>query len=134
MCRSRNNLNVLVADDNIIKAMKVKKALEFNGIREIQLVRHQAAVWEKIREGEENGKQIDLVVTDMHYPLVAGQEADHNAGFILLDELKRRGEDIPVIICSSVNYIEPTALGCVWYSELRDMEEDFRKVLMRLIK
>ena len=84
--------------------------------------------------GEENGKQIDLIVTDMYYPLAAGQEADHNAGFILLDELKRREKAIPVIIGSSVNYSEPSALGCVWYSEIRDMEEDFRKVLMRLIK
>ena len=126
------NLRVLVADDNIIKSMDIKKALEFNGIKDIKLVGNQESVWEEIEKGEENGKEIDLIVTDMHYPLNPGQEADHNAGFILLNELKRKGKDIPVIICSSINYNEPTALGCVWYNKLADIDFDFREVLKRL--
>ena len=124
-----HNLRVLVVDDNIIKSMDIKKALEFNGIRDIQLVGNQAAVWEKIEKGEESDKKIDLIVTDMHYPLNPGQVADHNAGFILLDELKRKGKDIPVIICSSINYREPAALGCVWYSKLTDIDFDFKEIL-----
>ena len=126
------NLRVLVADDNIIKSMDIKKALEFNGIKDIKLVGNQEAVWEEIEKGEEDGKEIDLIVTDMHYPLSPRQEADHNAGFILLDELKRKGKDIPVIICSSINYNEPAALGCVWYNKLADMDFDFQEVLKRL--
>ena len=74
------NLRVLVVDDNIIKSMDIKKALEFNGIKNIKLVGNQEAVWEEIAKGEEDGKKIDLIVTDMHYPLYPGQEADHNAG------------------------------------------------------
>ena len=84
------NLRVLVADDSIMKSMDIKKALEFNGIRDIKLVGNQEAVLEEIAKGEEDGKEINLIVTDMHYPLSPGQEADHNAGFILLDELKRK--------------------------------------------
>ena len=57
---------------------------------------------------------------------------NYNAGFILLDELKRKGKDIPVIICSSINYNEPAALGCVWYNKLTDMDFDFHEILKKL--
>ena len=124
--------NVLIVDDSIIKSMDIRKALEFNGIKDIQLVGNQAAVWEAIEKGEETGKRIDLIVTDMQYPLNPGQDVEHNAGFILLDELKRKEKDIPVIICSSINYNEPAALGCVWYSKLTDIEFEFQEILRRL--
>lgn len=84
------------------------------------------------RKGEEDDKKIDLIVTDMHYPLHPGQEAEHDAGFILLDELKRKGKEIPVIICSSINYNEPAALGCVWYNKLTDMDFAFKEILRML--
>ena len=90
------NLRVLVADDNIIKSMDIKKALEFNGIKDIKLVGNQEAVWEEIEKGEEDGREIDLIVTDMHYPLNPGQEADNNAGFILIEELKKKGKALIV--------------------------------------
>lgn len=41
---------VLVADDEVIKYMAIKKALEFNGIHDIQLVGNQEAVWEEIEK------------------------------------------------------------------------------------
>ena len=124
-------LNVLVVDDDIIKSIDIKKALEVNGVKNIQLLGNQAAVWEEIEKAEETGKRIDLIVTDMHYPLNPGQEAECDAGFILLDELKRKGKNIPVIICSSINYNEPKALGCVWYSKFTDIEFDVREILKR---
>ena len=114
------NLRVLVADDSIMKSMDIKKALEFNGIRDIKLVGNQEAVWEEIAKGEEEGKEIDFIVTDMHYPLSPGQEADHNAGFILLDELKRKGKTLGSVsqsffflapfVCSS---FQQKSLSCV---------------------
>lgn len=74
----------------------------------------------------------DLIVTDMHYPLEPGMEADHNAGYILLEQLKERGMKIPVIICSTQNFHSPDALGTVWYSKLRDIESDFKEMLRKL--
>lgn len=126
------DLQVLVVDDNVFKAVDIKKALEFNGIRNIVLVRNQEAVWDEIDRSKENGKSIDLIVTDMHYPLEAGQEADHNAGYILLERMKERGIQIPVIICSTQNFHSPDALGTVWYNELSDIEFDFKELLRKL--
>ena len=121
-------LKALIVDDDIFKARDIKKALEFNGISNIKMVDNQAMVWECI----ENGEEIDLIVTDMHYPLEKGIEADENAGFILIDKLKEKGITIPVIICSSINYRSDDALGVVWYNKIADIEFDFKKVLSKL--
>ena len=123
---------VLVVDDEVIKYMAIKKALEFNGIREIQIVGNQEAVWEEIEKAEQRDEKFDLIVTDMHYPLREREEPNPDAGFILLDEMEKRGYQIPVIICSSLNFREPRALGCVWYRENESLEFAFMDVLQRI--
>lgn len=127
-----SDLQVLVVDDDVFKAVDIKKALEFNGIRNITLIRNQEAVWDEIDKVKGSGNTIGLIVTDMHYPLGPGMEADHNAGYILLERMKERGINIPVIICSTQNFHSPDALGTVWYSKLRDIESDFKEILRNL--
>lgn len=61
-------------------------------------------------------------ITDMHYPLKPRLEANNNAGFILIEQMKEKEIEIPVIICSSRNFRLPDVLGTVWYNELRDIE------------
>ena len=122
----------LIVDDEVIKYMEIKKALEFSGIREIQIVGDQEAVWEEIEKAENRGEKFDLIVTDMHYPLREREKPNPDAGFILLDEMEKRGYQIPVIICSSLNFREPRALGCVWYRENGNLEFDFKDVLQRM--
>ena len=122
------DLKVLVVDDNVFKTMDIKRALEYNGVEKITLVDNQADVWELI----ENHIPIDLIVTDMHYPLAKGMLADHSAGFILIEKMKEHGINIPVIICSSRNFISPDAFGTVWYSRQRDIRLEFRSLLARL--
>ncbi len=94
--------------------------------------RDQEAVWDEIDKAKGSGNTIGLIVTDMHYPLESGMEADHNASYILLERLKERGIKIPVIICSTQNFHSPDALGTVWYSKLRDIEFDFKEMLRKL--
>ena len=40
--------------------------------------------------------------------------------------------DIPVIVCSSLNYVIPNILGSVWYNKLNDLDFNFKEVLGRL--
>ena len=103
-----------------------------NGIRETVIVKNQTEVWEQLERNKENGELFGLIVTDMHYPLRPGEKADHDAGFVLLEELKKRTIDIPVIICSSRNFTVPEAFGCVWYNQLNDIEYAFGEVLRSL--
>lgn len=123
---------VLIAEDNIMKYIDIKRALEFNGIQDILYVGNQEEVWKEIEKAEQAGEKIDLIVSDVHYPLYKGEEANPEAGFLLLIEMEKRGLKIPVILCSSQNYREPKALGCVWYNKSRSLEFDFKEVLQKL--
>lgn len=127
-----SELKVLIIDDSVYKAMDITRALEFSGIRDVLRARNQEAGFEKNYENIESNTPIGLIVTDMHYPLAPGVDADYDAGFKLIARLKEEKLDIPVIICSSRNYTEPEVLGSVWYNELSDLNREFREVLKKL--
>ena len=125
---SMKSLRVLLVDDNVFKTIEIKRALEFGGATEVMMVDNQAAVWEAL----ENDTQFDLIVTDMHYPLEKGKVADHSAGFILIEKMKEKEIDIPIIICSTRNFISKDTFGTVWYSKQRDMRLEFKNLLTKL--
>ena len=125
-----SNIKVVIADDDVFKGIDIRKALEFNGIRNIMTVRNQEKLWEQIYRGEE---KIDLIVTDMQYPLEAGEAVDEEAGFKLIERMEKEKIDIPVIVCSSLNYSIPNILGSVWYNKLNDLNSNFKKLLSKLI-
>ena len=126
-------LKVLIIDDSVYKAMDITRALEFSGVRDITRVRDQESAFEMLYQSIEGKEPFHLIVTDMHYPLAKGMEADYDAGFILIERLKKEEINIPVIICSSSNYTEPGILGTVWYNELCDLNRDFRELLNKLV-
>lgn len=122
---------VIIAEDNVMKYIDIKRALEFNRIHDVLYVQNQESLWKEIEKTEQSGEKIDLIVSDVHYPLYPGEEANPEAGFILLNEMEKRRLQIPVILCSSQNYREPKALGCIWYNKSRSLEFDFKEVLRR---
>ena len=127
-----NKINVIkavIVDDDVFKRTDIRKALEFNGIRNIITVGSQEKLWEQIYQGED---KIDLIVTDIQYPLEEGETVDEEAGFKLIERMKKEKIDIPVIVCSSLNYSIPDILGSVWYNRLNDLEDGFREVLSKL--
>ena len=134
MVLNLNNVNVLVVDDNMFKLNDVKEALRTNGIQKenIKTARNLEEVWKMLDLIESQGKTVDLLVTDMNYPLQAGERSNGEAGFILIEQLKKKNMDIPVIICSTRNFSETSVLGTVWYSELRNLDVEFRRVLKKL--
>lgn len=128
-----SKIKAVIADDDVFKGADIRKALEFNGIRNIMTVRNQEKLWEQIYHGED---KIDLIVTDMEYPLEAGEDVDEEAGFKLIERMKKEKIEIPVIVCSSSDYRYsiPDILGSVWYSKLNDLDSNFKEVLGRLEK
>lgn len=126
-----SKIKAVIADDDVIKGADIRKALDFNGVRNIMTVRNQEKLWEQIYHGED---KIDLIVTDMQYPLEAGEAIDEEAGLKLIERMQKEKIDIPVIVCSSLNYSIPDILGSVWYNELNDLDSSFREVLGRLEK
>ena len=124
-----SNIRAVIADDDVMKEADIRRALEFNGVRNIRKVRNQEKLWDLIYHGED---RIDLIVTDMQYPLKTGGAVDEEAGFKLIERMKNERIEIPVIVCSSLNYSIPDILGSVWYSRLNDLNLDFKKVLDKL--
>ena len=127
-----SDVKALVIEDNVYKAIDIKKALSFCGINNVILVSNQEAGFKIIYKSEIQRLPVELIVTDMHYPLEAGTIADEEAGFKLIKRLKREAKDIPVIICSSRSYNDPDILGNVWYNDLRDLNLDFKEVLTKM--
>ncbi|MCI8693053.1 MAG: response regulator [Lachnospiraceae bacterium] len=119
----------VVVDDDVFKGADIRKALEFNGIRNVMIVRNQEKLWNQIYHGED---KIDLIVTDMQYPLEAGAAVDKEAGFKLIERMEKEKIHIPVIVCSSLNYSIPNILGSVWYNELNDLNSKFKEALSKL--
>ena len=89
-----SKIKVVVADDDVFKGTDIRKALEFNGVRDIMTVRNQEKLWEQIYHGED---KIDLIVTDMQYPLEARGTVDEKAGFKLIERMKKEKIDIPLL-------------------------------------
>ena len=126
-----SKIKAIIADDDVFKRSNIRKALEFNGVRNIITVRDQEKLWEQIYHGED---KIDLIVTDMQYPLEAGGAVDKEAGLKLIERMEKEKIGIPVIVCSSLDYSIPNILGSVWYNELNDLDSGFKEVLGRLEK
>lgn len=123
----------VIADDDIIKAFEIRTALEFSGITDVDIVRDQEKLWERIYGHGQEIRRPDLIVTDMQYPLTTGADVDKEAGFKLIERMEKEQVHIPVIICSSGNYENvPGALGAVWYTDRRDITLDFKEVLRTL--
>lgn len=129
-----SKLKVLIIDDSVYKAMDITRALEFSGVRDITRVQNQESAFEILYQSVEDKMPFNLIVTDMHYPLAKGMEADYDAGFILIERLKEEEINIPVIICSSRNYNAPEILGTVWYNELCDLNRAFKELLNSLVE
>lgn len=126
-----SKIKAVIVDDDVFKGTDIRKALEFNGVRNIMTVRNQKKLWEQIYHGED---KIDLIVTDMQYPLEAGGAVDDEAGLKLIERMKKEKIDIPVIVCSSLNYRIPDILGNIWYNKLNDLNSNFKEVLGELEK
>lgn len=128
-----SKLHAVIVDDDIYKAIDIRKALEFNRVTHVDIVRNQEQLWEKINESKGREKKVDLIVTDMHYPITAGADADWEAEFKLIERMRKESIDIPVIICSTSNYESVSGiLGSVWYSDLNDIHTAFKEVLSKL--
>lgn len=124
---------ILNLEDNVFKHHDICKAVErgyFANLK-IDCVGNLADGLSKIEEAINQEKPYDLIITDMWYPEKPGG-SDNDSGDALIKEVKERGWDIPIILCSSVNYRFPGILGSVHYSENEDWESEIVKLIKKL--
>lgn len=84
-----SDIYVVIVDDDVFKGMNIQRDLEFNDMGNIMTVRGQEKLWQQIYRGED---KIDLIVTDMQYPLEAGEAVDGEAGHKLIERMGMKGE------------------------------------------
>lgn len=87
MDRTGGAPRVLIIDDDPFKKIGIQKALEFCGVREIVKAKNQQMGFDIIYAGQRDEKPVELIVTDMNYPLDSGMPEDPDAGFRLIERL-----------------------------------------------
>lgn len=100
-------------EDSVLKHIAISRVLKEMGISEIIRAGNLEEGIRRIETEAIAGIPFDLVITDMHFPLVSGGEASWKAGEMVFEKLQEKEIEIPVIVCSSMNMKVPGAYGCV---------------------
>jgi CheY-like chemotaxis protein len=120
---------VINIEDTILKHIAIKRALNKCGIGLIDQETTAISGIERIEEAIKEGNPYDLLVVDMHFPIEKGQD-DFKAGEYVINTLKEKGINIPIILCSSVRYNIPNIEGCIFYNEKSgDLDSDMRELI-----
>jgi CheY-like chemotaxis protein len=90
-------MNVLIVDDSLVMRMIVERGMRHAGFGAAKMV-HAANgldALDKIERAEGMGEGFDLILTDIHMPVMNGPE--------LLDEIRRRGLalGVPVVLITA---------------------------------
>lgn len=121
---------ILNIEDTVGKHWDINRALEWNRCSKADNATTAEDGIKLIEEAIEKGEPYELLITDMHFP--ARGILDEEAGMYVINELKNRGIDLPIIVCSSVRYNIPGILGCVFYNKSCDLNWDLKELLDKL--
>ena len=122
---------ILNIEDDVFKHHSICKALRSGGFNDlhIECKGNLKEGIDAIEKHNEMGQSYDLIITDMWYPeFSGGREAESGEKFIEIAQ--ERLWDIPIILCSSVNYNYPGILGSVHYSE----NENWENKIVQLVR
>jgi CheY-like chemotaxis protein len=118
---------VLNFEDSITKHVDIRRALERCGVPYIDHADNAVDGLDMIEAAIAEGKPYDLIVTDMFFPKSKGGY-ETESGTYVISELKARGINVPVIVCSSIRLVNPDAVGCIHYNPSRnDLDADMRE-------
>lgn len=118
-------MNILNLEDDIIKHNAIKKVILSCVNAKIDNARNLEDGLDLLKNNE-----YDLIITDMWYPLRKG-EKDSESGEKLVRLIKEENLNIPIIICSSIQYRFNT-YGCIKYSEHTNWEDELRNLINAL--
>ena len=118
---------IINIEDSVGKHWDINRALEWNRCPAADLAMNAEEGIAIIEKAIADGEPYDLLITDMHYS-VNGID-NEQAGLYVIEELKRKGINFPVIVCSSIRYNLPEIAGCLFYNKSRDLNWDLKEVL-----
>ena len=121
---------VINIEDDAIKHVNIRRALKSNGVSHIERARNAEEGLDMLDNAIEKGEPYDLLVLDMQFPVSGVYNKE--AGRFVIKELKRKNVNIPIIICSSINYDIPDVVGCIFYNKLRNLNCDMKEILKKV--
>lgn len=96
------DLKVLVIEDSGTKYRDIETTLEHLGVTDISHeISRNAGLRNLLRSYNEN-HPYDLLILDMQFPIFNDSQPIPDAGISVLTEIERKGWEIPVIVCSSI--------------------------------
>ena len=124
-------MKVLYIEDKDEKYMDVASALKRQGIPSIDWEMNAEDGLRELQKAIDDGEPYELLVLDMQFPVKGVY--NENAGEYVIEQLRKKGIEIPIIACSSLPFVEVDgAIGCVFYNARTDLDAEFRKLLARL--
>ena len=123
---------VLCIEDSITKFMDVQLFLKKQNVKTIDWARDSEKAIELLEKNGMGEEGYDLIVSDMHFEFEG--ENDLHAGEKLLSLIREKGYDIPVIFCSSQNWMIEGAAGNIFYNENRDWQIEAEELFRNLRK
>ena len=122
---------VINIEDNVYKHIAIKRALNKSNVLIVDSENNGNDGIAMIENAITDGKPYDLLVTDMHFPIHG--EDNVKAGELVIAELRKRGIDIPVVVCSTHPYNIKEAVHNIFYNERsRDIDWDIKEMLEKL--
>lgn len=106
---------VLNIEDTALKHIAIVRALNKSGVATVEWAKTGEEGIEMMETSIRGGNPYDLIITDMHFPF-RGQD-DWQAGTNVIMELRKRGIEVPVVVCSSCPYKEPLAVDNIFYKQ-----------------
>lgn len=119
---------VLNIEDVMTKHVDVRRALERCGVPTIEHASSAMAALMMIENAIDEGKPYHAIVSDMYFPMNPGG-VEEQSGMYIIEELKNRGIDVPIIVCSSARMVIPEIVGCIHYNPRNDLDADMREMI-----
>ncbi len=110
---------ILYVEDSINKYMDIATFLKRIGI---QCIEHARNAEQAMKIVDESEAAFDLFLFDMHFDFYG--EDDHEAGEKLMNLMREKGYETPVVFCSSQNWKVPGTAGNIFYVPTRDWEAE----------
>ncbi len=117
---------ILYVEDSINKYMDIATFLKRIGIH----IEHARNAEQAMKVVDESEAAFDLFLFDMHFDFYG--EDDHEAGEKLMNLMREKGYETPVVFCSSQNWKVHGSVGNIFYVPTRDWEAEAMELFRNL--
>jgi glutamate/tyrosine decarboxylase-like PLP-dependent enzyme len=142
IARFKRPLRIMIVDDNADHLELVRAALLKQFQYQPILARSAAVAAGALKEAQEHGQPIDLLISDLHLEDDQGKKATATAGASLIAEFKKNFQAVPVMALSAfigITVRERDAIAADCYFDKMDFvmdqgDDDFVKQVIKLLE